>query len=46
MSEEKEHRELNRLLKIKPGWTIRWGMTILFAVMALIFWAMKNTLAP
>ncbi|MBN2033530.1 MAG: hypothetical protein JW836_09655 [Deltaproteobacteria bacterium] len=46
MSEGRERGELDRLVKKKPGWLIRWGMTLLFAVMALIFWATKNILAP
>lgn len=46
MGEEKERGELDRLLTRKPRWAIRWGMSILFVVMALAFWVMKNVLAP
>lgn len=46
MSEGRERCELGRLVKRKPRWLIRWGMTLLFAVMVLVFWVMKNVLAP
>jgi len=46
MSEDMTHSELARLVNKKPRWLVRWGMTILFVIMALIFVVMKNVLAP
>jgi|LDZU01.1.fsa_nt_gi hypothetical protein len=46
MSEGRERCELDRLVKRKPRWLIRWGMTLLFILMILIFVVMKTVLAP
>lgn len=46
MSGNRSRFELDRLLSKRPRWLVRWGMTILFVVMALIFAVMKNVLAP
>ncbi len=46
MSGDRSRFELDRLVNRKPRWFIRWGMTILFILMILIFVVMKNVLAP
>lgn len=45
MSGDRSPLELDRLVNKKPRWFIRWGMTILFAIMVLIFIVMKSVLA-
>ena len=46
MSDDTGRSELDRLVKKKPRWIIRWGMTILLVLMALAFAVMKYVLAP
>ena len=46
MSDDTGRSGLDRLVRKRPRWIIRWGMTVLLVIMALIFWAMKNVLAP
>ncbi|GAB6280536.1 MAG: hypothetical protein STSR0007_06140 [Thermovirga sp.] len=46
MSSDRSRFELDRLVGMRPRWLVRWGMTILFAIMVLAFAVMKYVLAP
>jgi hypothetical protein len=46
MRKDMDRSELDRLINRKPRWFIRWGMTILLAIMILVFMVIKGALAP